>query len=364
MRGSARILDACRELALARVVALVVFGLLAACTGNDREGTRALHELERMTFVPDSGGRLQGFVEPLADCSLDRAIVIDLFEFSRRDGLHYDFARRDLVRRDLGGSEVEPGSGEEVDAQAYEWITDAAKGGPERLDWPLYLDHFEAEELARRRGMRLPTPREWIHVATGGRSYGYPYHASTRQRGVANTAELELGTPSPVGVFERGRSRPFGCYDMVGNVWEWVDGVVPGYTDVFFDSPASIREGGGPEFASIMGGSYLDRTRRTFGHREGAGGPELRFNAMRQSRGYLSPRVGARMCADAETYLQEKASEWGSGSRDEARIHAVGRRWAVTSGREVVTLFLDELAERPGAPEQLQWLAAGGHENP
>ena len=305
-----------------------------------------MHELERLTFVPAAEARLHGFAEPLADVSLKQAIVIDLFEFSRRDGLYYGFER---------------GVFEEVGEADSDWSTDAAKGGAERLDWPLYFTFHEAKELAARRGMRLPTPREWLHVATGARSFGYPWHASTFQQGLANTSNLKLRTPSAVGVFEGGRSRPFGCYDLVGNVAEWVDGTVPGYNDSLFDSS---EEPGAPDYASVMGGSYLGVPHRTFGHRGRSEGPELRFNAERLSRGFLAPTVGARMCADAEAYLEAQAPRWGKSSRDESRVRAVGARWATTSGREVVSLLLDELADRDGAPAQLRWLAEGAHENP
>ena len=73
---------------------------------------------------------------------------------------------------------------------------------------------------------------------------------------------------------------------------------------------------------------------------------------------------GARMCADAERYLWEKAGEWGSGGgggeSTRARVTAVGRRWARDpTARDGLLALLKELRTRPGAPAALAWLAEG-----
>ncbi|MEW6072275.1 MAG: SUMF1/EgtB/PvdO family nonheme iron enzyme [Planctomycetota bacterium] len=313
--------------------------LAAACGPGTGEGSRALWELERLAFVPAGPATIPGFVETHADCSLERAIVIDLFEFSRLDGAVYGFERA-----------------------AGEFRTDAATPGEEKRNWPLFLSLPEAQDLAARRGMRLPTAREWLHVATGDGTQAYPFHATSFQQGIANTLELDVGTPTPIGTFERGKSLPFGCYDLLGNVWEWVVDLVPGYEDLHFHAPEVDPQSGEALECSVLGGGFDSVERRTFGPALEAKGPRLRVHARRQPRGTLSPAVGARMCADAEAYLWAKAGEWGSGAEARRRIRTTGGRWARTAGREVVGTFLDALAGRPGAPAALRWLAEGARE--
>ena len=70
-------------------------------------------------------------------------------------------------------------------------------------------------------GGRLPTFAEWQYAARGADDKVFPW-GSEIDRPRCNTAELGAGTTTPVVSFRDGAS-PFGCYDMVGNVWEWTD---------------------------------------------------------------------------------------------------------------------------------------------
>ncbi len=79
----------------------------------------------------------------------------------------------------------------------------------------------DAEAYANYAGGRLPTFPEWQYAARGADDRLFPWgYEIDRPR--CNTAELGAGTTTPVVSFREGIS-PFGCYDMVGNVWEWTD---------------------------------------------------------------------------------------------------------------------------------------------
>ena len=320
---------------------LAAFTALAACARADEPASRELCELERLCFVPPATCTLL----PNSDLSLTRAIVFDRFEFTRADLEHYWAGR---TRR----------------AQSEVWREDAAHDAPERADWPAFVDFFEAQELAGLRHMRLPTPVEWLHVAVGRRDYQKPWGGPGREY-FANTIvfqdgqDFSLKAPCNVGTFENGRSRPFGCYDLLGNVWEWVDGVVLG----------SLGEGDVPDDfagtkASVLGGAYDTPWRPTF---------ELdrrlnrqRFHAQTLDKHTLAPCYGVRMCADADAYLAWAAARWGSDEAARARVRAVGQRWARDDalGRAALKTLLVELRARPEAPAGLAWLEEGVRAEP
>jgi formylglycine-generating enzyme required for sulfatase activity len=275
------------------------------------------------------------------DLSLARALVFDRFELTRADLRHYWASPRER-------------------AAQYEWQTAGAKSASEPREWPAFVDFHEASELAALRGMRLPSPREWLHVAVGRQGYRTPWGGAGREY-FANTivrqdgADYSLGTPCNVGSYENGRSRPFACYDLLGNVWEWVDGIVPGIV-----APADgdeLDDAGGTR-AMVLGGGYDSLWRPTFELDRDVN--ELRFHGQRLDKRTLSPSIGVRMCADAERYLWEKAREWGPPGVAAARVRAVAARWAEDAlARSALRSLLAELRARSGAPPELAWLQEG-----
>jgi formylglycine-generating enzyme required for sulfatase activity len=86
--------------------------------------------------------------------------------------------------------------------------------------------------------IRLPTEDEWLRLAGGereGREERYPWDVpgsgrvtdEEKERDAilarANTYESGIGGTSPVAMYPLGESKPFGLWDVAGNVWEWTD---------------------------------------------------------------------------------------------------------------------------------------------
>ena len=139
-----------------------------------------------------------------------------------------------------------------------------------RGDHPVvHITYQDALAFADWLGHELPTEAQWEYAARGGLDkavfawgdeflVGGKHQANTWQGlfPVMNTNDDSFPGAAPVGCFP---ANAYGLYDMIGNVWEWVD-------DWYYptlDQQASVNEQGhdprqpGVPVKVIKGGSYL-----------------------------------------------------------------------------------------------------------
>lgn len=318
-----------RPLARVAVAAALLGGL--ACGPRGDAASPALRELEGLGFLPPGDVSLpSGFVGPHASWTLDEPLVVDLWETTRAQW------ERVMGPRDWGSG----------------WSAAEAAAAPDRSLWPAFVSQAEARAYAAKRSMRLPTAAEWLLAAGGSSVHYYPW-GRTPQQSVANTLELGLGEPTPVGSFESGRS-PFGLYDAIGNAREWVSDRVPGYGD-YTEGGAELPASDG--YVSAMGGSFKWAMRALYELPPIGSDRQPLFSAHSLDPGYVATDVGVRCVASAEDYLLATCGRWGRSETARESIRAVGQRWARYSGR--ASRWLGELADAHPERDELAWLAEG-----
>jgi iron(II)-dependent oxidoreductase len=129
----------------------------------------------------------------------------------------------------------------------------------------VHISWFEADAFARAHGARLPTEAEWEKAATWDQNLQsartHPWGEDTPVPGVHGNLDALAGGPTPAGTHAAGAS-PYGCLDMIGNVWEWTAGDFTGYPGFH---PFPYREYSevffGPEYKVLRGGSWATRPR-------------------------------------------------------------------------------------------------------
>jgi cytochrome c-type biogenesis protein len=98
----------------------------------------------------------------------------------------------------------------------------------------VWVSWFDAANFCQWAGKRLPTEKEWERAARGTKGNAYPW-GNTFERNRANLPN-KLGSKvalSKAGAFPKGASSE-GVEDLVGNVWEWVDGDYVSYPNNTF----------------------------------------------------------------------------------------------------------------------------------
>ena len=84
-----------------------------------------------------------------------------------------------------------------------------------------YCEWKTKKEGLQGRQYRLPSEYEWEKAARGtdGREYSWGDEFDKEK---CNSYESGINDTTPVDKYPDGVS-PYGCYDIAGNVWEWVD---------------------------------------------------------------------------------------------------------------------------------------------
>jgi ergothioneine biosynthesis protein EgtB len=95
-----------------------------------------------------------------------------------------------------------------------------------------HVSFYEADAYCRWAGKRLPTEAEWEKAAcwneTKMRKTIFPWGNETPNQKNANLLESYLWSCSEIGSYPDGKSS-YGCYQMIGDVWEWTASEFVGY---------------------------------------------------------------------------------------------------------------------------------------
>lgn len=211
-----------------------------------------------------------------------RQVTIRRFALSRTEVTTAQF--RAFVEAS-GYRPAETCAGSEVGSPnpARNW-RDPGYGRPARDDEPVVCVSWRdaqayAAWLSRKTGQRyrLPTEAEWEYAARGGRTTRWPWGSEDAQAcrfaNIANADQPNIGTTKAeatcadgyVGVSPVASFAPsdFGLYDMIGNVWEWVEdcSILP-YPPAPIDGSAMQMADGACEKRAVRGGSWRTRLSR------------------------------------------------------------------------------------------------------
>lgn len=119
------------------------------------------------------------------------------------------------------------------------------------------VSYYEAEAYAQFVGKRLPTEAEWEKAASWDavmqQRRTFPWGETAPTLRFCNH-NYQVGGTTPVNQYPTGKSA-YGCYDLLGNVWEWTsswfDGYpgfehypYRGYSQVYFDGEHRVLRGG------------------------------------------------------------------------------------------------------------------------
>jgi len=117
--------------------------------------------------------------------------------------------------------------------------------GPGQHDYPVrFVTWHDAKAYAKWAGRDLPTEAMWEKAARGESGFIYPWGHQWKKGAARVDLDVSAG-PCAVGSFPQGAS-PYGCLDMGGNVWEWVNDWYDRYYYENFQGDVPARNPQGP----------------------------------------------------------------------------------------------------------------------
>ena len=148
----------------------------------------------------------------------------------------------------------------------HDWVKDWKK----RLDHPVeniswkdamafcdWLNNIFGEELPSGYAFRLPTEAEWEKAARGEFGFEWPWGNEFDANNRISSEGGKDGT-TPVGAYSRQGDSPFGCADLVGNVWEWTHSLWKPYR---YEANDGREDPKSVDNRVLRGGSFLSYRR-------------------------------------------------------------------------------------------------------
>jgi formylglycine-generating enzyme required for sulfatase activity len=132
----------------------------------------------------------------------------------------------------------------------FQGSSDSASRPVEQVSWTTIQGYLSAT------GFRLPTEAEWEYACRAGTHTPF-YNGSIDDNTVGALAWYSPNSDGQTHAVGGKAANGFGLYDMLGNVWEWVNDWYGGYSSVAQTNPT------GPANATyrvIRGGSWTDDT--------------------------------------------------------------------------------------------------------